>query len=101
MDLLTLLLGLPLAPVRGLISIAEILREQAEQELYDPNVARRQLEELSEQRSDGEISADEEAEKQQQILDRMLGQDGAQGRDADVEYRNGADRTSKGRGTGG
>lgn len=89
MDLLTLLLGLPLAPVRGLVSVAEILRDQAERELYDPNVARRQVEELAEQQASGEISTDEEAEKQQQILDRMLGQPGTQGRDTGAEHRNG------------
>ncbi|HEX6076353.1 MAG TPA: gas vesicle protein GvpG, partial [Micromonosporaceae bacterium] len=101
-DLFTLLLGLPLAPVRGLVGIAEVLRDQVERELYDPNVARRQLEDVAEQRAAGDISADEEAEQQQQILDRVIGQPGGEARDEGAEQRTGpTDAHPQERGTGG
>ena len=67
-----MLLGLPLAPVRGLVALAEVLREQAEQELYSPSAMRRQLEEVTEERAAGEISEQEEQELQQQILGRVV-----------------------------
>jgi hypothetical protein len=62
----------PLAPIRGLISFAEMLRERAERELRDPATARRQLEEVQEARAAGRISAEEEATLQEEILNRMM-----------------------------
>lgn len=63
---------LPLAPVRGVISLAEVIQRQVEQELHNPARTRRQLEELEEARERGEISADEEIEVQQQILENRV-----------------------------
>ena len=36
MGLITGLLGLPLAPLRGTIAVAEQIQRQAEEEFYDP-----------------------------------------------------------------
>ena len=63
---------LPLAPVRGVISLAEVIQRQVEQELHNPARTRRQLEELEEARERGEISADEEKQVQKQILDTRV-----------------------------
>ncbi|MFC9361470.1 gas vesicle protein G [Rhodococcus sp. NPDC057014] len=58
MGLLSFIAGPPLAPVRGVISLAELIQ--------------RQVEEWEDARAAGEISAEEE-QAQQAILDRMTG----------------------------
>jgi hypothetical protein len=62
------IVGLPFAPVRGVIALGQVIARQAEQELNDPATTRRQLEELEQARERGEISAAEESEAQEQIL---------------------------------
>ena len=59
---------LPLAPVRGVVKVAEVIQRQVEQELHNPARTRRQLEELHEARERGDISSDEETKLQRQIL---------------------------------
>ncbi|AEF39035.1 gas vesicle protein GvpG [Hoyosella subflava] len=71
MGLITGILGLPLLPVRGVVAVAEVIRDQVDQEMHSPGAVRRDLETLAGQREAGEISAAEETEGQQQILDRM------------------------------
>ena len=56
MGLVTGLLGLPLAPVRGVIWLAEQVLEQAEEQFYDPARIRAQLEQVDEARRSGELS---------------------------------------------
>jgi hypothetical protein len=68
----------PLAPIRGVIALGEVLQRQAEKELYSPANTRRQLEELQEARERGEISADEEEEAQERILQTRLAPKGPQ-----------------------
>jgi hypothetical protein len=55
MGLLTGLLTLPLAPVRGTVWIAERLLEEAERELNDPRVVEQRLLEAEERFERGEI----------------------------------------------
>ncbi len=74
MGLLSLLLGLPLAPVRGVIKLGELVQRQVEEELYHPATARRELEEVERKRLEGELSEEEEAEAQQRVLSRMTAQ---------------------------
>lgn len=57
----------------GVISLAEVIQRQVEEELHNPASARRALEELEQARAAGEISAEEEEHAQQVILDRMTG----------------------------
>jgi hypothetical protein len=74
--LITGLLGLPLAPVRGTIWVAEQLLQQAEDEYYDPARIREQLEAVDQQRQDGQLTEDEAAEWEDELLERLLiGQD--------------------------
>jgi len=73
MGLLSFIVTLPLQPVKGVISLAELIQRQVEEELHNPASARRALEELEEARERGEISAEEEEQAQQAILDRMTG----------------------------
>jgi hypothetical protein len=69
--LLTGLLTLPLAPVRGTVWIAERLMEEAERELGDENAVRRRLTELEIRHELGEISDDELAESQDALLAQL------------------------------
>jgi hypothetical protein len=80
MGLLSGLLGLPLAPVRGVIKLGELVQRQVEEELYHPASARRELEEVERKRAEGELSTDEEVQAQQRVLNRMTAQQGTKGR---------------------
>jgi hypothetical protein len=62
----------PLAPVRGVIWLGEVIQRQVEQQLHDPANTRRQLEALQEARERGEITAEEEKQAQQQILQARM-----------------------------
>lgn len=73
MGLVSLVLGLPFAPVRGVIALGEMIQEQVERELYDPASVRRELEAAEEARAAGRITAEEEAEIQRRVLGRMTG----------------------------
>ena len=71
MGLLTTLLTLPLAPVRGTIWIAERVAEQAEQELGDEATIRRRLAELQMRYDTGEIDEREYVEAEDELLARL------------------------------
>ena len=79
MGLLTGLLTLPLAPVRGTVWIAERLMEEAERELGDENAVRRRLTELEVRHELGEISDEELAEGQDALLAQLAASREAQG----------------------
>jgi chorismate mutase len=72
MGLLTGLLGLPLAPVRGVVWLAEQIRQQAEDQYYDPARIRAQLERIDEARRTGELSEEECAELENELLQRLM-----------------------------
>jgi hypothetical protein len=76
MGLFSAILGLPLAPVRCVISLGEVLQRRAEEELHDPSAVRRELEQLEQARAAGEISAEEEATAERQIVARLTRQGG-------------------------
>ena len=71
MGLLTGLLTLPLAPVRGTIWVAERLLEEAERELNDPARIERELDEAQAMYDRGEITDDELAEIEDELLRRL------------------------------
>ncbi|WP_214103811.1 gas vesicle protein GvpG [Acrocarpospora catenulata] len=74
MGLLTSILGFPLAPLKGVIRLGELLRDEADRRLHDPAVARRELEEIDEARAAGRLSEEEAAEAMDLVLRRMAGQ---------------------------
>jgi Gas vesicle protein G len=63
---------LPLAPVYGVMSLAEVIQRQVEQELHNPANTRRQLEELDEARARGDLSPEEERDAQKEILETRV-----------------------------
>jgi chorismate mutase len=72
MGLLSALLGLPLAPLRGTVWVAEQVMRQAERELYDPARIRRQLEDVDLLRSKGELADDEAEAIEDELVQRLL-----------------------------
>lgn len=73
MGLLSGVLLLPLAPVRGVVWVSDRLIDAAEAELYDPAVIRVQLAELNRALDEGEIDLarfEREEERLLDILDR-------------------------------
>ncbi|MCX4821229.1 gas vesicle protein GvpG [Streptomyces sp. NBC_01142] len=71
MGLITGLLTLPLAPVRGVIWVAEKVHDAAERELHDPAVIRAQLAALNQELEDGSISLEEFEREEERLLDRL------------------------------
>lgn len=71
MGLLTGLLTLPLAPVRGVAWLAEQVRTQAEHELTGRESISDRLAEVERRREAGEISLEESTELEEQILDEL------------------------------
>ena len=76
MGLLTGLLTLPLAPVRGTLWIAERLLDEAERELHDPALIEEQLSEAEQAHERGELTDEEFSELEEDLLGRLMGQEG-------------------------
>lgn len=74
MEVLTLLFELPVLPFRGLLRLAEIIRDEVDRQMYDPAVVRRQLEDAAEARAAGQISEKELAEIEAELVGRLTGQ---------------------------
>ncbi|HEY2097841.1 MAG: hypothetical protein QOC67_2374 [Pseudonocardiales bacterium] len=72
MGLLTGLLTLPLAPLRGVLWVSELIRDHAEKQYYDPAEIRRQLELVDEARRSGELSESECAAVEDELLARLM-----------------------------
>jgi type II secretory pathway predicted ATPase ExeA len=69
--LLTGLLTLPLAPIRGTIWIAEQLADQAARELDEGRAIRRQLAETELRYERGELTVEELEEIEDELLERL------------------------------
>lgn len=72
MGLFTGLLTLPLAPLRGTVWVAEQVRNEAERELYDPAVIRRQLDQIAEARREGTIDEQDADAAERELVSRLL-----------------------------
>ncbi|NLU70725.1 gas vesicle protein GvpG [Streptomyces sp. HNM0574] len=71
MGLLSGVLLLPLAPVRGVGWVAERLLDAAENELHDPAVVRARLRALNEALERGELSAEDFERDEERLLDLL------------------------------
>jgi hypothetical protein len=71
MGLLTGLLTLPLAPIRGTVWIAEQLAEQAARELDEGRTIRRQLAETELRYERGELTVEELEDIEDVLLERL------------------------------
>jgi gas vesicle protein GvpG len=71
MGLFTGLLTLPLAPVRGVVWVADQLVQEAERELYDERNIRREMLALELAFEDGEIDELERRDREEELLQRL------------------------------
>jgi hypothetical protein len=71
MGLFTGLLTLPLAPVRGVVWVAEQVLEEAEREFYDEGNIRRELTELQLDCEEGRIDDRQRDERERELLSRL------------------------------
>jgi len=72
MGLITGILGLPLAPLRGTVAVAEQILHQAEEDFYDPARIRAQLEEVARQRAAGALSEEEADAWEDELVGRLM-----------------------------
>lgn len=72
MGLITGLLGLPLAPVRGTIAVGEVVLREAEDAYYDPAVIKRQLETVAQHHEEGRLDDEEAAWWEEELLQRLI-----------------------------
>ncbi|MFD8818858.1 gas vesicle protein GvpG [Streptomyces sp. NPDC059627] len=71
MGLLTQLVTLPLAPVRGVVWVVERVREEAENRYYDPAPVQRELAELERLLVAGDIDEETFDRREDELLDRL------------------------------
>lgn len=71
MGLLTQILTLPLAPVRGTVWVLERVVEAAEDEYYDPAPIERELAELERALLAGDIDEESFDRREDELLDRL------------------------------
>ena len=71
MGLITGILTLPLAPLRGVAWVAEKVAEQAELELYDENRIMVELVELERAKNDGELDEEQFNRYVDELLERL------------------------------
>ena len=72
MGLLTGILGLPLAPLRGTVAVADQVLKQAEEQYYDPARIRAELEEVARQRDDGTLTDEEATAWEDELVERLM-----------------------------
>ena len=72
MGLLFNLLTLPLAPVRGTVAVAEQILQAAEDEFYDPERIRAQLEDVERRREAGQLTDDEAEAWEDELIERLM-----------------------------
>ncbi|MGW6331700.1 gas vesicle protein GvpG [Nocardia rhamnosiphila] len=71
MGLLSSIVLLPLAPVRGVIWLGEVIQEQVDQQWRSPAAVRRDIEEIEEAAAAGDISDDERDRALREVLSRI------------------------------
>lgn len=71
MGLFTGLLTLPLAPVRGVVWVADQVAQEAERQLYDEDRIRSELMQLELDAEDGKLSEAEVRTKEDELFERL------------------------------
>jgi hypothetical protein len=72
MGLLTGLVTLPVAPLRGVVAVAEQVRRQAEEAYYDPTAIRAELEDVDARRQRGELAEEDATTLEEALIDRLM-----------------------------
>ena len=71
MGLVTGLLTLPMAPLRGVVWVTERVYEQAQRELDDPGTVRRRLMEVQSARESGALTEEEASAQEAELVRRL------------------------------
>ncbi|WP_225101774.1 gas vesicle protein GvpG [Streptomyces sp. CoH27] len=71
MGLFTQIVTFPLAPLRGVVWVAERVREEAESQYYDPAPVHRELAELESLLVAGDIDEETFDRREDELLDRL------------------------------
>jgi len=72
MGLISTILTLPIAPLRGVVLVAEQVLHQAEDVYYDPAAIRRELQEVDRLHREGQIDDAEAMAWEDELIDRMM-----------------------------
>jgi chorismate mutase len=70
--LLSGILGLPFAPLRGTVWLAEQIAEEADRRMNDPAFIRQQLEAVAAARESGDLAPDEADRIERDLVARLL-----------------------------
>jgi hypothetical protein len=70
--LITVLATLPIAPLRGVVAVAEQIQRQAEEEFYDPVRIREQLADVAQRRAAGELTSEEATAWEDDLVERLV-----------------------------
>jgi hypothetical protein len=73
MGLFTAIATLPLAPVRGVAAVAELVADEAERQLHDESRLRRELLQLELDHDMGAVHDDEYAARADALVERITG----------------------------
>ena len=79
MGLFSNVLLLPIAPLRGVLWVAQLLADLAENELNDPEILRAKLREAEDAHERGEITAEELARIEDAVFTRLVTMQQARG----------------------
>lgn len=71
MGLFTGLLTLPLAPVRGVVWVAEQVTDEVERQMYDEDRIRGELLQLELDAEDGLVSDEDRAAREEELMERL------------------------------
>lgn len=72
MGLISGILTVPLAPLRGTLAVADQILRHAEDRYYDPGLIRQELEQVEQLRLDGEIDEAAATAWEEELIDRLM-----------------------------
>jgi hypothetical protein len=72
MGLISAIFTAPLAPIKGVVWVAEQVHDQAMRELYDPESIQRALDQVQLDREMGVIDNDEADRREDELLERLI-----------------------------
>ena len=72
MGLISGLLTLPVAPLRGVVAVAEQIRQRAEDDYYNPATIRAEMDEVDALRAAGELTEEEAMAWEDQLIERLM-----------------------------
>ena len=70
--LVTGLVTWPLAPVRGMVWVAEQIETEAERQWYDPELITRELDDVAQRRRLGELSDEDADLLEEELVQRLI-----------------------------